>query len=123
MRASSLGRGTDPLRSRSCPHGRPAPAARQRRKFPPLTQANASPTSVVQPLPTVAASPAPTAGWDQESRAPSTDELELQREQIDKTLEREFEAMERADRVLFALGKRQLPKLSARGVAPNAPFL
>ena len=78
---------------------------------------------MVELLSTAATSPAPAPGWEQKNRAPSIDNVELQREQIDKKLEREFEAMERADRMLFACGKRPLPELSARGVAPNAPFL
>lgn len=80
------------------------------------TNPEASPVSVLE---LVNAASASAAGWGAETRTDS----EPGRERIDRELEREFEAEEHADRILFASGLRPRPRASGRGVPPNAPFM
>ena len=82
----------------------------------PRTTPETSPVSVLELANAASAS---AAGWGAETRMDS----EPGRERIDRELEREFEAEERADRILFANGLRPRPHASTRGVPPNAPFM
>lgn len=76
-----------------------------------------TPTSVLEIL-----NAAQAAGWGAETRM-GADDTELGRERVDHELEREFEAGEQANRVLFVNGLRAKPGASSRGVPPNAPFM
>ena len=83
----------------------------------PTSGPDTTPTSVLEVL-----NARQAAGWGAETRV-SAEDTETKRGRIDRELELEFEAEERANRALFARGLRPKPHASTRGVPPNAPFM